>query len=165
MPNGEKEGKIPNDRTKERKVVSRMFMSEYNHTIDEKGRVIVPAKYREQLGEKFTITIGLDGCLYIYTNEEIESKAETLMQLPEGPETRLFQREFLRNAVECEVDKQGRILIPNKLREHAALKKDVVFVGVINKIELWSKEKLDALQGEDDFNDFSEQLAKYNIRF
>lgn len=118
-----------------------MFMGQYNHTIDAKGRTFVPAKFRETLGEHFVVTMGLDGCLFLYPDEKWEEFAEQLKALPGTKEARQLQRYFLAGAAEMEIDKQGRILIPPHLREHAALTKDVIFVGVLGKIELWSRER------------------------
>ena len=130
-----------------------MFMSQYNHTIDAKGRVIIPAKFREKLGESFVITKGLDGCLYGYAKEEWNAFEEKLGTLPiTNKNSRQFTRFFLAGAAECELDKQGRILIPSVLREFAALDKDVVLVGVASKIEIWSKERWDESNGEYETN-------------
>lgn len=119
-----------------------MFKGEYNHTIDTKGRVIIPAKFREKLGESFVITKGLDGCLNGYSNEDWEVLEEKLSSMPlTNKESRQFSRFFLAGAADCEVDKQGRVLIPTVLREFAQLEKDVVFVGVSKRIEIWSKER------------------------
>ena len=130
-----------------------MFMSQYNHTIDAKGRVIIPAKFREKLGDNFVITKGLDGCLYGYAREEWSAFEEKLGTLPiTNKNSRQFTRFFLAGAAECELDKQGRILIPSVLREFAALDKDVVLVGVASKIEIWSKERWDESNGEYETN-------------
>lgn len=118
-----------------------MFMGQYNHTIDAKGRVFVPAKFRETLGEQFVVTMGLDGCLFVYPNDQWEQFANQLKSLPGTKEARQLQRYFLAGAADLEVDKQGRILIPPHLREHAALDKNVIFVGVLGKIEIWSEER------------------------
>ena len=119
----------------------RMFMGEYNHTIDPKGRLIIPAKFREALGDEFVVTKGLDGCLFVYANTEWNNFEEKLRTLPlTNKNARQFTRFFLAGAAACEVDKQGRILIPQVLREFAKLEKDVVLVGVASRIEIWSKE-------------------------
>jgi MraZ protein len=128
-------------------------MSQYNHTIDAKGRVIIPAKFREKLGDSFVITKGLDGCLYGYAKEEWSAFEEKLGTLPiTNKNSRQFTRFFLAGAAECELDKQGRILIPSVLREFAGLDKDVVLVGVASKIEIWSKERWDESNGEYETN-------------
>lgn len=121
-----------------------MFMGEYNHTIDAKGRLIVPVKFREILGDNFIVTKGLDGCLFVYTNDEWTRFEEKLKSLPlTNKNARQFTRFFLAGAAACEVDKQGRILLPQVLREFASLEKDVVLVGVASRIEIWSRERWD----------------------
>ena len=118
-----------------------MFMGEYNHTIDPKGRLIIPAKFREALGDEFVVTKCLDGCLFVYANTEWNNFEEKLRTLPlTNKNARQFTRFLLAGAAACEVDKQGRILIPQVLREFAKLEKDVVLVGVASRIEIWSKE-------------------------
>ena len=121
-----------------------MFMGEYNHTIDAKGRLIVPAKFREILGDNFIVTKGLDGCLFVYPSDEWTRFEEKLKSLPlTNKNARQFTRFFLAGAAACEVDKQGRILLPQVLREFASLEKDVVLVGVASRIEIWSRERWD----------------------
>ena len=118
-----------------------MFMGQYNHTIDTKGRLIVPSRYRELLGEEFVLTKGLDGCLVIYPMEAWEAFESKLRTLPlTNKNARTFSRFFVSGACTCELDKQGRILIPQSLREFAGLEKDVVLTGALDKIEIWSKE-------------------------
>ena len=107
-----------------------MFMSQYYHTVDAKGRLIVPAKYREQLGDEFVITKGLDGCLFVYGNADWEILEKKLTSLPvTNANARKLTRFFLAGATVFEVDKKGRILIPAVLREVAGLEKDVVLAG------------------------------------
>ncbi|CDE44090.1 protein MraZ [Clostridium sp. CAG:411] len=142
-----------------------MFMGEYNHSIDAKGRIIVPAKFREELGDEFVVTLGLDGCLFLYPNAEWEEFVAQLKQLPGNRQARQLQRYFLAGAVNCEVDKQGRILIPAKLREHAKLEKEVVFVGVLGKIEIWSKEQWDANNDFGDVESIAENMSELGISF
>lgn len=142
-----------------------MFMGEYNHSIDAKGRIIVPSKFRETLGDLFVVTLGLDGCLFVYPNNEWESFLTKLSSLPGSKEARQLQRYFLAGATECEVDKQGRILIPSKLRTAAALDKDVVFVGVLSKIEIWSKERWEQNNVYDDMDDVAEHMSEFGISF
>ena len=140
-----------------------MFMGEYNHTIDAKGRLIVPAKFREQLGEAFVITNGNDGCLNIYTNEDWETFLEKLSLLPNNRDKREIVRAFVSKANTVEVDKQGRILVPPALREHAGLEKDVVLAGAIDKIEVWDKDRWDAQADEGDIDDIAERLADLGL--
>lgn len=119
-----------------------MFMGEYNHTIDAKGRLIIPSKFRETLGDEFVITKGLDGCLFVYDNKEWTIFEEKLKSLPlTNKDARQFVRFFLAGANSVEVDKQGRILVPAVLREFAGLEKDTVLVGVASRIEIWSRER------------------------
>lgn len=142
-----------------------MFMGEYNHTIDEKGRISIPAKFREQLGENFVVTQGLDGCLFIYSNEEWELFVEGLKKLPGNKDARQLQRYFMAGAVLCEPDKHGRILIPNKLRMQAELEKDVVFVGILNKIEIWSKERWEQNDTYDNMDEIAEHMSEFGLSF
>ena len=108
-----------------------MFMGEYNHTIDAKGRLIIPSKFRESLGDEFVVTKGMDGCLFVYDNEEWKKFEEKLLSLPMmDKQVRQFTRYFLAGAASVEVDKQGRILIPSVLREFADITKDAVLAGV-----------------------------------
>jgi len=142
-----------------------MFMGEYNHTIDEKGRIIIPSKFREALGDNFVVTQGLDGCLFVYANEEWEVFVEGLSKLPGNKDARKLQRYFMAGAAQCEVDKQGRILIPQKLRQQAGLLKDVVFVGVLSKIEIWSKERWEENDGYDNMDEIAEHMSEFGLSF
>lgn len=142
-----------------------MFMGEFNHSIDTKGRIIIPSKFREDLGDDFVITLGLDGCLFAYPNTEWLTFVEELRKLPGTKEARQLQRYFMAGAAACEADKQGRILIPSKLRESAGLDKDIVFVGVLNKIEIWSKERWENNNDYDDVDAIAEHMSEYGISF
>ena len=134
-------------------------MGEYNHTIDPKGRVIVPAKFRETLGEQFVVTKGLDGCLFVYDEQEWNIFEEKLKTLPiTNKEARAFVRFFLAGAATVEVDKQGRILLPGVLREFAKLEKDVVLVGVGSRVEIWSKECWNDTTDFDDVDEIAEHM-------
>ncbi|MCR5269058.1 MAG: division/cell wall cluster transcriptional repressor MraZ [Lachnospiraceae bacterium] len=139
-----------------------MFKGEYNHTIDTKGRLIIPAKFRELLGEEFTITKGLDGCLFIYSNEDWAEFEAGLRALPPNKDSRMLVRFFSAGAADVEVDKQGRILIPSNLREFAELDKDVVLAGVAGRIEVWSKERWEE-QKYDNMDDIAEQMAELGL--
>ena len=135
-----------------------MFMGEYNHTIDAKGRLIIPSKFRESLGDEFVVTKGMDGCLFVYDNEEWKKFEEKLLSLPMmDKQVRQFTRYFLAGAASVEVDKQGRILIPAVLREFAGLDKDVVLVGVASRIEIWSKDRW--LQSISTYDDDMDEVA------
>ena len=145
-----------------------MFLGEYNHSIDSKGRLIVPAKFREGLGDNFIVTKGLDGCLYIYPNDEWSEFEKKLSGLPMGKsDIRKMVRFFLSAATQVEVDKQGRILIPGTHREFAGLEKDVVLAGVGKKIEIWSKSKWDetATFDYEDMDDVAERMSDLGIEF
>ena len=127
-----------------------MFMGQYEHTIDAKGRTIIPAKYREGLGETFIITRGLDGCLYLYPSDAWQEFADKLQSLPSTLQNSKIQRQFLSNAMEVSLDKQGRILVPALHREMADLEKDVIFVGMMNRVELWDKARYNTEETEED---------------
>lgn len=117
-----------------------MFMGEYSHSIDTKGRVIMPAKFREELRLSFVVTRGLEGCLSVYTKEAWEQLAQAMKKLQASKENvRAFKRFVFGSAAEVEFDKQGRILLPSALRDYAKLSKDVVVLGTGDKIEIWSK--------------------------
>jgi len=119
-----------------------LFIGEYEHSVDTKGRVIMPAKLREDIGEKFIVTKGLDGCLFAYSITEWTNFEEKLKTLPlTNKNARDFVRFFLSGAVECEIDKQGRFLIPGNLREYATLEKEIIIIGVGTRIEIWNKEE------------------------
>ena len=119
-----------------------MFMGEYRHTVDPKGRLIVPSKFRELLGAEFVVTRGLDGCLFVYPMESWEAYVEELKKLPlTDRNARLFTRFIIAGATTCELDKQGRILIPTTLREFANLKKDVLLAGMLDHIEIWDEDE------------------------
>ena len=119
-----------------------MLIGEYEHSLDAKGRLIMPAKIREDIGEKFIVTKGLDGCLFGFSQNEWTNFEEKLKTLPlTNKNARDFVRFFLSGATECEIDKQGRFLIAGNLREYAAMEKEVVIIGVGTRIEIWNKEK------------------------
>ena len=141
-----------------------MFMGEYNHTVDTKGRLIIPSKFREQLGEEFIVTKGLDGCLFVFPQDEwlaFEEKLRTLPLTQKG--ARQFTRFFVAGATPCELDKQGRILLPATLREFAGLDKDVVLAGMLNRIEIWSKAKWTENNAYDDMDDIAEQMTDLGL--
>ena len=143
-----------------------MFMGEYNHTIDAKGRLIIPSEFRELLGEEFVLTKGLDGCLSIYPMDEWNAFEEKLRALPlTNKNARTFSRFFVAGATSCELDKQGRILVPATLREFAGLEKDVVLTGNINRIEIWSKEEWGKAENKTELEpaDFAQKMAEYGI--
>lgn len=136
-----------------------MFMGEYDHTIDAKGRLVVPSRLREGLGDEFVLTKGLDGCLFAYPKEEWSVFEEKLGSLPlTNANARKFSRFFLAGAAIAEVDKQGRILVPPLLREFAALKKDIVLVGVSRRVEIWSRERWEEANTFDDVEEIAEHM-------
>ena len=124
-----------------------MLIGEYQHTIDAKNRVIVPAKFREDLGSLFYITKGLDGCLFVLSRKGWEQLQAKIDALPLS-KSRGLQRFFFAGAAEAEPDKQGRILIPQNLREYAELEKDVTFIGTSTRAEIWSTEKWNRMNEE-----------------
>lgn len=128
-----------------------MFMGEYTHAIDAKGRIILPADFRQELGVSFIITKGLDKCLFLYGQQAWDELAAKLRVLPlVKPEARAVVRFFFSGARQLECDKQGRFLVPANLRNHAGiiLKQDVVLTGVDNRIEIWDKEQWAGYSGE-----------------
>ena len=139
-----------------------MFMGEYSHTIDAKGRMIIPAKFREELGEEFVLTKGLDGCLSIYPNNEWKAFEEKLKALPLNDKNGL-RTFFVSSATQCELDKQGRILVPGTLREFAGLNKDVVLTGNLTRIEVWSKEKWLENSNYEDMDAIAEGMQSMGI--
>lgn len=141
-------------------------MGEYHHSIDNKGRMIVPAKFREKLGESFILTRGLDQCLFVYPQDEWNILEEKLKTLPlTKKDARAFTRFFFSGATECEVDKQGRINISTPLINYAKLEKDCVVVGVTNRLEIWSKDIWEqyVLEAEDSFGELAENMIGFDI--
>ena len=121
-----------------------MFMGEYHHNIDEKGRLIMPSKFRYDLGENFIVTRGIDSCLFVYPKETWNKLTSKLNELSfTKKDVRSFQRFFLSAATLSEFDKQGRINIPTPLADYASLTKECVVIGVNDRIEIWSKENFD----------------------
>lgn len=143
-----------------------MLLGEYNHNVDEKGRVSVPAKFREDLGGSFIVTKGLDNCLFIYSKIEWSTFETKLKDLPlTNPNARNFIRFFFSGACECELDKQGRITLPQNLREYAGLSKDVTIIGVSTRVEIWDREKWNGYTGSDnmDMNEIAIQMSNLGI--
>lgn len=142
------------------------FMGTSNNSIDEKNRMIIPSKMRAELGFSCVLTKGLDKCLYVYDMETWAKQMDKIELLPESdPKVRAFIRHFCANAVECEFDKQGRIVIPQELKNYAAIEKELVTMGAMSKIEIWSKEIWDAPQNANkmESEDFAKALAEYNF--
>jgi len=138
-----------------------MFLGEYQHSIDEKGRIIMPARFREQLGVTFIITRGLDGCLFVYPAAEWEKLSQEVQSLPLAKkDARAFSRMLFSGAVEAECDKQGRVSIPANLREYAGIERDVVSIGVSSRIEIWAAESWSQVNADaaDKFEELAEKL-------
>jgi len=138
-----------------------MFMGEYHHNIDEKGRLIIPSKFRYDLGESFIVTRGIDSCLFVYPKETWDRITNKLNELSfTRKDVRSFQRFFLSGATVCEFDKQGRINITSPLADYADLTKECVVIGVNDRIEVWSKENFDNFLNEniDNISDIAEHL-------
>ncbi|MBO5451614.1 MAG: division/cell wall cluster transcriptional repressor MraZ [Lachnospiraceae bacterium] len=143
-----------------------MFMGEYNHSIDAKGRLIIPSKFRDMLGDEFVVTKGLEGCLFVFEKYEFESFMDKLNEKSDlEAKVRKIKRFFISGAQEMEPDKQGRMLVPPTLREYAGLEKEVVFAGVGGHIEIWDKSKWDDVTSFDDINDIAEELSSIGISF
>ena len=141
-----------------------MFYGSYKNTLDTKGRLIVPKAFREQLGEQFMVTRGLDGCLFVFPVEEWNIFEEKLSKLPlTNKEARKVVRFFATGATLCEIDKQGRALIPEMLREFAGMLKDVVVEGSMKRVELWSREKYIDATSADDIDESIEALDGLDI--
>ena len=143
-----------------------MFMGEYHHTIDAKGRLIVPAKFRDNLGEQFVLTRGLDQCLFGYPMAEWNLLTEKLKALPlTKKDARSFTRFFFSAATECDIDKQGRINIPAPLISYGQLEKECVILGVSNRIEIWSKPLWEDYfaTSEDSFAEIAEGMIGFDI--
>lgn len=135
-----------------------MFLGEYQHNIDIKGRIIIPAKFRDALGENFIVTKGLDGCLFVYPFDEWQKLQQELEKLPlTQKDARAFVRFFFASASKGELDKQGRLMIPSKLRDYAGLNKEVMVIGVSKRLEIWDVERW---QNYNDDEASFEQLAE-----
>lgn len=138
-----------------------MFMGEFHHNIDDKSRIVLPSKFREELGDTFVITRGLEGCLFVYSMTEWTNIVQKLKQLPfTKKDARAFLRFFLSGACECQTDKQGRIAIPSTLVSYANLTKECVVIGVNDRLEIWSNESFSNLfkENEKDIANIAEDL-------
>lgn len=148
------------------KVVDHMFIGEYQHSIDTKGRIIIPSKFRGELGYEFVITKGLDNCLFVYPQDEWKVIEDKLKSLPlTNKDARAFIRFFFSGASESNLDKQGRVLIPANLREHSKIDKDAVVIGVSTRLEIWSKENWESYIDEDNlsYDSIAEKMAELGI--
>ena len=143
-----------------------MFTGTYQNSIDSKNRMIIPSRYRDQLGGHCMLTRGFDRCLYIYSMEDYEVLVDKIRKLPQSDrDVRKFIREFFSNTEECHLDSQGRILIPQHLRDYAGINKNLVTKGALDKIEIWSTEVLADPEGENmmDNEEFDRKLDMYDL--
>lgn len=146
--------------------IDKMFIGEYHHTIDEKGRIIIPSKFRDELGSNFVVTRGIESCLFVYPNKNWEQICEKLNSLPfTRKDARVFNRFFMSGATNVELDKQGRINISSPLITHANLKKDCVVIGTGDRLEIWSKEDWDSFfnSNKDSMSDIAENLFNESV--
>ncbi len=138
-----------------------MFMGEFHHNIDDKARIVLPSKFRDELGDIFVVTRGLEGCLFVYSKKEWENIISKLKTLPfTKKDARAFLRFFLSGAIECQVDKQGRVALPTPLVTYANLKKECVVIGVNDRLEIWSNDAFNNYFNDniDDISDLAEDL-------
>ena len=143
-----------------------MFIGEYHHTIDEKGRIIIPSKFRDQLGKEFIVTRGIENCLYVYSNNNWEQITNKLNSLPfTKKDARTFNRFFMSGATNVELDKQGRVNISAPLIEYAALQKECVIIGTGDRLEIWSQESWNSFfdSTKDNMSDIAENLFNESV--
>lgn len=143
-----------------------MLMGNYQHNIDTKGRLIIPAKFRQELGDGFIITRGMDGCLFGYSASEWQKLEEKLAELPlSKKEARTFVRFFYSAAIECTLDKQGRVNLPDTLIQYAKLDKECTIIGVSNRIEIWNRHRWEEMTAvaEENFDSIAEDMIDFNF--
>ncbi|MCI9110499.1 MAG: division/cell wall cluster transcriptional repressor MraZ [Bacilli bacterium] len=142
-----------------------MFMGEYHHTIDDKGRLTIPSKIRYELGENFVVTRGLDGCLFVYPKNVWDNIVRKYQELPNVKDARNFMRFFLSGATDTQFDKQGRINIASPLIKYAELKKDCVVIGVGDRLEIWSEDRWNSFidENEDNLSDIADNLFSASL--
>ena len=141
-----------------------MLIGEYEHSLDVKGRIIMPSKFRDDIGDKFIVTKGLDGCLFAFSKDEWKKFEDKLSTLPiSNKDARAFTRFFFAGAIDCELGKQGRLLISSILREFAGFVKDVVIVGMNSRIEIWSKEKWEDCNNNLSADEIAEKMEMLGI--
>ena len=143
-----------------------MFIGEYHHTIDDKGRIIIPAKFREDLGDSFIITRGIENCLFVYSNANWNEICNKLNSLPfTKKDARVFNRFFMSGATNVELDKQGRVNVTSPLINYAGLKKDCVIVGTGDRLEIWAQEAWDDFfnSTKDSMSDIAENLFNESV--
>jgi MraZ protein len=145
--------------------MGKAYKGEYSHSIDAKGRLIIPAKFRDLLGEQFVVTKGFDGCLFVFDQDGWDAFEEKLRELPmDIPGARMLGRFFMAGADDVEVDKQGRILLKSTWLQHAGIEKEAVVAGVGNRVEIWSKEKWDDATTFDDIDSIAAKMSEYGLR-
>lgn len=145
-----------------------MFIGEYQHVVDSKGRLFIPARFRDGLGDRFVITKGLDRCLFVYPLQEWEQLEIKLKKLPFArADARAFVRLFFSGAAELEPDKQGRIVVPLGLRQYAGLEKEVVVLGVSSRVEVWSREEWEKYSAKagDAYEEIAEKIVDFDLDF
>lgn len=143
-----------------------MFIGEYNHTIDDKGRLAIPIKFRGDLARGAVVTRGLDASLFLFPKEEWDKLAGKLASLPLGQSnSRAFARLMLAGAMDVEVDKQGRVILPEYLRQYAGIIKQVVIAGLYNRLEIWDSEKWESYKAktESEVGDIAEKLGELGV--
>lgn len=143
-----------------------MFMGEYRHNVDDKGRLIVPTKFRENLGTSFVVTRGLDHCLFVYPLVEWKHLEQKLKALSfTKADARAFTRFFFSGASDAELDKQGRVLLPSNLRDYSRITKECVIIGVSTRIEIWCKDEWESYytESEDSFNKIAESIVDFDL--
>lgn len=143
-----------------------MFIGEYEHTLDTKGRIIIPSKFREKLGDEFVMTKGLDNCLFVYPKSEWSILEEKLKKLPlTNRDARAFIRFFFAGASECGLDKQGRVTIPANLRKHSKLDKEAIIIGVSTRMEIWSQDEWENYNDDENlsYDSISEKMLELGI--
>ncbi len=143
-----------------------MFLGTYHHTMDGKGRITIPADFRQRLGEEFVLTKGLDDCLFVYPLSEWHKLESKLKELPfTNSDARTFVRFFFAGAKRCTLDSQGRVLIPGHLREYAHLDRETIVIGVSNRVEIWSEESWDDYEStaEESYEDIAETIEELRI--
>ncbi len=141
-----------------------MFIGEYHHSLDNKGRIIIPSKLREDLGNNFITTRGLEGCLYIYPETNWNLIISKYKELPDTKDKRYFMRIFLSGASASELDQQGRVNIPSPLIDYAKLEKDCLIIGVDDHLEIWSQTEWENFisNNEEKFSDLADTLFTIN---
>lgn len=145
---------------------AKLLIGEYSHSLDPKGRVFMPAKFREELGEKFIVSRGIGKCLFVFEQNVWMEFAQKLKSIPiTDQKAQVFLRMLFASACECEPDKQGRILLPARLRDYAGFTKEVVAIGVMSRVELWAAESWKEYneQSSEDYESTLEKLAELGI--